>query len=89
MFSPNGDEVNDLFTVLFNEDAEVISINGDIIDRWGNLIFNSQEHTFSWDGTFNGKPMNPGVYVYRLTLVYSNGLKVVTKKVTGDVTLMR
>lgn len=89
VFSPNGDQVNDVFTVEFSADTEVISVNGDIFDRWGNLIFSSQEHPFSWDGTLNGKPMNPGVYVYLITLEYSNGVNVVTKNVTGDVTLMR
>ena len=33
--------------------------------------------------------MNPGVYLYRFTLVYSNGVSVVTEKLTGDVTVMR
>lgn len=89
IFSPDGDQLNDEFIVQFNADAEVISVTGDIIDRWGNLIFSSQEHPFSWDGTFNGEPMNPGVYIYRLTLVYSNGAQLVTKMVAGDVTLIR
>lgn len=89
VFSPNGDDINEVFTVQFNDGAEVISVTGDIFDRWGNLVFSSQEQPFSWDGAFNGKLMNPGVYVYRFTLVYSNGLSVVTKQLTGDITLMR
>ena len=89
VFSPNGDAVNDLFFVQFNEGAEVISITGEIFDRWGNHVFGSTQQTFSWDGTLNGTPMNPGVYVYQFTLEYSNGVDVVTKKVTGDVTIIR
>ncbi len=89
IFSPNGDNVNDAFTIQFNADAEVISVEGDIFDRWGNHVFGSDQHPFSWDGNFNGEPMNPGVYVYKITLVYSNGVDVVTEKVTGDVTLVR
>jgi gliding motility-associated-like protein len=89
VFSPNGDQVNDVFTIEFSAGTEVISVAGDIIDRWGNLIFSSRQHPFSWDGTFNGKLMNPGVYVYRLTLVYSNGVKQETQKVAGDITLIR
>jgi len=89
VFSPNGDQVNDVFSIHFNDDAEVISVAGDIWDRWGNHVFGSDIHPFSWDGTFNGKAMNPGVYVYQFTLVYSNGVSIITEKVTGDVTLVK
>ena len=89
IFSPNDDQVNDVFTIQFNQGAQVISVSGSIFDRWGNLIFSSQEYPFSWDGTRNGKPMNPGVYVYRITLVYSNGLSLFTDDLIGDVTLVR
>lgn len=89
LFSPNGDQVNDVFSIQFNAGAEVLSVTVDIFDRWGNLVFSSKEHPFSWDGTFNGELLNPGVYVYQFTLEYSNGIKVVTKNVTGDVTLVR
>jgi gliding motility-associated-like protein len=89
VFSPNGDGVNDVFTIQFNADAEVISVEGDIFDRWGNHVFYSNQHPFTWDGTFNGKTMNPAVFVYRFTLVYSNDVNVVTEKLTGDVTLIR
>ena len=81
--------MNDVFTIQFNQGAQVISVSGSIFDRWGNLIFSSQEYPFSWDGTRNGKPMNPGVYVYRITLVYSNGLSLFTDDLIGDVTLVR
>lgn len=89
VFSPNDDQVNDVFQIYFNEDTEVISVTGDIFDRWGNHIFNSIEHPFSWDGKSKGKSLNPGVYIYKLTLVYSNGLSIVTESVIGDVTLLR
>ncbi len=89
IFSPNGDQVNDLFKVEFNDVADIISVEGDIFDRWGNHVFGSDQHPFTWDGKFNNDPLNPGVYVYRFTIVYSNGGNVVTKKVTGDVTLVK
>ncbi|MGB3081080.1 MAG: gliding motility-associated C-terminal domain-containing protein, partial [Saprospiraceae bacterium] len=89
IFSPNGDNINDVFTIQFNAGAEVISLEGDIFDRWGNHVFGSDRYPFTWDGTFDGKPMNPAVYVYKFTLVYSNGVDVLTEKVTGDVTLVR
>ena len=89
VFSPNGNNVNDVFTIQFYDTAEVVSVVGDIFDRWGNLIYQSDKHPFTWDGRFKDEPMNPGVYVYRFTLVYSNGVNIVTEKVTGDVSLVR
>ncbi|HZV44339.1 MAG TPA: gliding motility-associated C-terminal domain-containing protein, partial [Saprospiraceae bacterium] len=88
VFSPNGDGVNDIFSIQFNADVEVISVEGDIFDRWGNLVFGSTQNPFSWDGTFDDKTMNPAVFVYRFTLAYSFGGNVVTKKIVGDVTLI-
>lgn len=89
VFSPNGDGVNDVFTVSFNEDADIISVEGDIFDRWGNHVYYSNQDPFTWDGSFNDKPMNPAVFVYRFTIVYSDGITTVTKKLTGDVTLVK
>jgi hypothetical protein len=39
-----------------------------------------------WDGTFNDKPMQPGVYVYTAELLYEDGVKEI---VTGNITLVR
>ena len=38
-----------------------------IYNRWGELIFETSDiGSDKWDGTFRGKPLNPGVYVYYL-----------------------
>jgi gliding motility-associated-like protein len=89
IFSPNGDGINDVFAVHFNAAAKVIGLQGALYDRWGNLVFSSQTHPFIWNGTFDGRPVNPGVYVYRLILTYSNGINTVREIITGDVTLIR
>lgn len=89
VFSPNGDNINDEFSIYFNLTADIISIDGGIYDRWGNLIFSSSSNPFVWDGNFKGKNVQSGVYVYRFTIVYGNGLKVLTEQLTGDVTLIR
>lgn len=89
VFSPNDDQVNDVFSIQFNAGAEINTLIGDIFDRWGNHIFRSTELSFAWDGTLRGEPLNPGVYVYVFTFTYSNGVTMVTKTVMGDITLMR
>ena len=89
VFSPNDDQINDVFSIQFNAGTEVIALSGDIFDRWGNHVFRSRELPFAWDGSLQGEPLNPGVFVYVFTFTYSNGASMVTKTVMGDITLMR
>jgi gliding motility-associated-like protein len=88
IFSPNGDGLNDVFEIKFNNTAEVESVSGQIYDRWGNLLFSSETNPFQWDGTSHGSPLNPGVFVYRFMIRYSNGVDVVTEQLMGDVTIV-
>ncbi|HLF65248.1 MAG TPA: gliding motility-associated C-terminal domain-containing protein [Saprospiraceae bacterium] len=88
VFSPNGDDLNDLFTVSGNTLTEVKALR--VFDRWGGLVY-EQLHipansAVGWDGTYSGKQMNPGVYVYMAELIHDDGLEEIIK---GDVTLIR
>lgn len=58
-----------------------------IFDRWGNLIFETQDRNVGWDGYDKNRRLMPaGVYVYKLIMRLSNGQR--TTKI-GDVTLIR
>ncbi|HJW29503.1 MAG TPA: gliding motility-associated C-terminal domain-containing protein, partial [Saprospiraceae bacterium] len=59
-----------------------------IYDRWGELVFNSHDPQFEWDGTFHGKKLLPGVYAYVLEYTM-NGLGSSRQKLIGDITLVR
>ena len=88
IFSPNGDGINDVITIATSDDVEVI-LAFEIFDRWGNLVFqknNTVATEISWDGTFNGKRLNPGVFTYRATVRYSDN-RIETRY--GDITLIR
>jgi len=90
VFSPNGDGLNDLFTVFAGSD--VLEIKGFIIfDRWGNMLYQKgpfppNDLQYGWDGTFEGREMNAGVYVYYAEVVFADGFTEVFK---GDLILMR
>ncbi len=85
VFSPNDDGSNDNWTIEMNNDSEIITC--DIYDRWGNLIYSTERGTIPhWDGTFNGKLVSQGVYVYKV--IYLDGLGASVSKF-GDVTLIR
>lgn len=57
-----------------------------IYNRWGQLVFQTNDPQKAWDGTVNGKPQPMDVYTYTLEASFSNG-KSITK--TGDITLIR
>ena len=57
-----------------------------IYDRWGQLLFNSETTSSLWDGNYNNQPVNSGVYVYKVNVIYFDGKSEVKK---GTVTLVR
>jgi gliding motility-associated-like protein len=83
VFSPNGDNVNDVLHVLGN----CISIlDFTVYDRWGKIIFETTDKKIGWDGTYNGSEVNEGVYMYILKATLYNR-QTVEKK--GNVTVIR
>lgn len=86
-FSPNGDGVNDMFTV--NGDQDLIEITDlFIFDRWGNEIYSQEglDLDTGWDGKHLDQPATVGHYVYRTTVVMDDGLK---RSFSGVVALIR
>ena len=82
-FSPNNDNNNDVFYV---RGGGVALIHFTIFDKWGNLVFESFDMDKGWDGTYNGKLVNTGVYVYRMDATLKNGQPLFQ---SGNVTLFR
>ncbi len=82
-FSPNGDDVND---ILYVYGGCISALDFKIYDRWGNLVFETTDPTRGWNGTYNGKPMNSGVYDYTLVAVQSDNKAIDLK---GNITLVR
>ena len=90
IFSPNGDNINDLLVINTSNDIEEIE-SFEIFDRWGNLVFaashvQANDPSVSWDGKRNGKTLNPGVFAYKLKVRFSDGT---TEVRYGDITLIR
>ena len=63
-FSPNNNDLNDYFSIV----AENIkTLNIIIFDRWGEIIYTSNDKYFKWDGTYNGDRVQQGIYGYIIT----------------------
>lgn len=69
-FTPNGDGINDTFGI---SGEAVKKFDMKIYNRWGELIFESEDATSSWDGNYKGKRVPQGVYVYQLSAQANTG----------------
>ncbi len=89
IFSPNGDQINDYFSVSLGGLPVIKKFSASIFDRWGNLIFQSEDIHFNWDGTYRNSPGQSGVYVYVLNIDYHHEGLDQSEILKGEVTLLR
>jgi gliding motility-associated-like protein len=82
-FSPNGDGINDILYVRGNNVTQMSLI---IYNRYGQQVFESNSLSVGWDGTMNGRDLNPGVFGYYLEVYFTDGTRQINK---GDITLVR
>lgn len=65
-FTPNGDGVNDK---IYVEGWGIKKLNYfRIYNRWGQLLFETDDLEQGWDGTFNGVQQNVETYVYQVSV---------------------
>ncbi|MBL7930380.1 MAG: gliding motility-associated C-terminal domain-containing protein [Bacteroidia bacterium] len=82
-FSPNGDNLNDIF---IPKGEGIIKYRLEVYDRWGEKIFLSDNLYLGWDGTFRGKECKTEVYTWTILLTNSLGEH---KHYSGHVSLLR
>ncbi len=83
-FSPNNDGTNDRFTVIPNGHLRRFSMQ--LFNRWGQLIFATNDKHASWDGTYLGAAADAGTYFYIITADCLIDKELMRK---GDVLLIR
>jgi gliding motility-associated-like protein len=89
-FSPNGDNINDVFTLY--PGPQVLNIKSFLVfDRWGETVYRYEsaapgEPAMGWDGTHRGRLMNPAVFTWFAEIELVNGA---VKILQGDVNLVR
>lgn len=64
-FTPNGDRLNDTYGISNTFIIDVLE-NFEILNRWGEVLYRSNDKNTGWDGTFKSAPVEPGVYVYKI-----------------------
>ncbi len=89
IFTPNNDGVNDLFTIQSDNAIEIIR-RFTVYNRWGTVVFEARNFppnsNIAWNGFYDGRLLNPGVYVYMIEVDFLDGL---SENYSGDVTLLR
>lgn len=82
-FTPNGDNLNDSFNVF---GQYVVGFEMQIFNRWGELLFSTNDLQSGWDGTFRGNEMPEGTYTFIAHITDRAGR---TFKRSGSVLLLR
>lgn len=86
IFSPNHDQINDVFEVFTSTLSNPI-LSLEIFDRWGNQLYHQEGiGPFTWNGMSRNKEVSPGVYVIKVMWNDENGNP---KVLIRDLTLIR
>jgi gliding motility-associated-like protein len=80
-FTPNGDGTNDVLKPILVGISSFHYFN--VYNRWGNLIFTTQDPNYGWDGRFKGVPQPVETYLWIAEGVDMNGKKIVAKGMTS------
>jgi len=62
-FTPNGDGINDIFNAIGEFKGDNYKL--EIYNKWGELLFISENKEIGWDGTYMGNIVQDDMYVYR------------------------
>jgi gliding motility-associated-like protein len=83
-FTPNQDGHNDKFHIVHQGNHELRNFR--IQNRWGATVFETQDESAGWDGTYNNIPQDMGTYFFYVRYKCSDG-QIYEKK--GELLLMR
>ncbi len=85
-FMANYDGVNDYFKPVILNNADITDFRMQIYTREGVLLFESTHLDNGWDGTYNGMPVQPQVYIWAISFRDIEGKSYARR---GHVTLLR
>lgn len=87
IFTPNGDGVNDRIEIFLSSTLNDEIYSYRIFNRWGTMVYETTDRSEGWDGTFKGRDMPAGVYIYLIEAPCAiDGGRIIKK---GDFVLVR
>jgi gliding motility-associated-like protein len=85
-FTPNGDGRNDVFGIITQGHHQINNFR--VMNRWGQVVFETKDENRGWDGSFNGRAQDMGTYFYYLNYRCNEGdAKMMEQQ--GEVILVR
>ncbi|MFN8288491.1 MAG: gliding motility-associated C-terminal domain-containing protein [Chitinophagales bacterium] len=86
VFTPNNDGNNDIYQ-LYGDISAIEFLEFKVFNRWGEMVYSTNDHQFTWDGVYKGQPVEPGAYIYTMKVVFINGYTRNDYK--GSITILR
>ena len=87
-FSPNGDGINDIWKPEGNT-LNINEFNCQIYDRWGKLVFETDDVQQGWNGAVNGSEFYPGTTVFTYFIEITSATTEEKYELTGFITMIR
>jgi gliding motility-associated-like protein len=79
-FTPDGNKFNEEFGMVYN--CTLYNFEIKIYNRWGHVIFESYDPTLFWNGTYQNKLVQTGIYTYKIEFETDNSAP---KTITGHI----
>lgn len=86
-FSPNNDQINDVFKPTYELQSQLHFYEMLIFNRWGERIFQSSEIDFGWDGRHQNEFVKSGLYNF--IIYYQQNSKSQQHKIIGTISVLR
>ena len=86
-FTPDGDEFNNSFLPIFTSGFDPMNYELTIYNRWGEIVFVSENHLTAWNGSYNNLICPDGIYSY--IIKYKIPDLDLFKYISGQINLIR
>ena len=87
-FTPNGDDQNDFLLPVFSgSNVDLNTYQFRVFNRWGEVVFATENIQHGWDGLFKGDPCIQGTYSWELEFKELRSVK--HERMVGHVNLLR
>ena len=86
-FTPDGDQFNETFLPVLTSGYDPYSYHLIIFNRWGEVLFESYDKNVGWDGTYGGKTVKDGTYIWKINV--SDKANAQRREIKGHVNVLR
>ena len=87
-FTPDGDDYNDEFKPIMTAGYDIYDYHLTIFNRWGEIVFESYNAAYGWDGTYGGQGIvEDGTYVWQIE--FGETMSDKRHKHRGHVTILK